>query len=65
MVARRKLLIAIGVGALAVARWAGAQPAGRSYRVGWLAVSDSFKEPYSLAFVQRLGELGLVEGRNL
>ena len=42
-----------------------AQVAGRSYRIGWLSVGDSFKEPYSLAFVQRLGELGFVEGRNL
>jgi putative tryptophan/tyrosine transport system substrate-binding protein len=42
-----------------------AQPTGRSYRVGWISASDSFAEPYSLAFVQRLGELGFVEGRNL
>ena len=46
-------------------RMACAQVAGRSYRIGWLSVGDSFKEPYSLAFVQRLGELGFVEGRNL
>src|SRR5262245_6357166 len=43
-----------------------AQPTGRSYRVCcWLGVFDSFAEPYWLAFVQRLGELGFVEGRNL
>ena len=62
---RRQFLIAIGAGALAVPRWSLAQAAGRSYRLGWLSISDSFKEPYSLAFVQRLGELGFVEGRNL
>jgi len=65
VISRRKLLIAIGAGAFGVPRWAWAQPAERSYRLGWLSVSDSYKEPYGLAFVQRLGELGLVEGRNL
>src|SRR5262245_4440361 len=30
---------------------------------GW--VFDSFAEPYWLVFIQRLGELGFVEGRNL
>ena len=65
MIARRKLLLALGAGALAVPRWARAQLAGRSFRVGWISISDSFKEPYSLAFVQRLAELGFVEGRNL
>ncbi len=62
---RRQFLIATFAGALAAPRWAWGQVAGRSYRLGWLAVNDSFKEPYSLAFVQRLGELGFVEGRNL
>ena len=44
-----------------------AQPTGRSYRVGRISVTDSFTspEPYQLAFVQRLRELGFVEGRNL
>ena len=36
-----------------------------NYRVGWMSATDSFKEPYTLAFVQRLAELGFVEGRNL
>ena len=62
---RRKLLLTMGAGALAVPRWAWAQPARRSYRLGWISVSNSFKEPYSIAFVQRLAELGFVEGRNL
>ena len=65
MISRRKLLIAIGGSALAVPHWAGAQTAGRGYRLGWLSNSDVFKEPYSMAFVQRLGELDFVEGRNL
>ena len=65
MVTRRKLLLTLGAGALAAPRWAWTQSAGRNYRLGWGAVSDSFKEPYNLAFVQRLAELGFVEGRNL
>jgi putative tryptophan/tyrosine transport system substrate-binding protein len=39
-----------------------AQQAGRSYRIG-LILSQS--EPYAVAFVDRLRELGFVEGRNL
>jgi putative ABC transport system substrate-binding protein len=36
------------------------------YRVGWIsATPEGFAEPYAQAFVRRLGELGLVEGRNL
>lgn len=65
MITRRKLLLATGAGVLAVPRWAWTQMAGRSYRVGWISVTDSFKEPQGLAFVQRLAELGFVEGRNL
>ena len=62
---RRRFLIGAAAGVLGIPRWASAQTAGRSYRLGWISTSDSFKEPYSLAFVQRLGELGFVEGRNL
>ena len=65
MIARRKLLVAMGAGALAVPRLGWAQAAGRTYRVGWVAVADTFKEPYSLEFVRRLAELGFAEGRNL
>lgn len=66
MVTRRKLVLAIGAGAVALPRWAWTQTAGRNYRVGWVSVSaDGFKQPQALAFVQRLAELGLVEGRNL
>lgn len=66
MITRRKLLLTIGVAALAVPRWAWTQSAGRNYRLGWISVnSDGFKQPQALAFVQRLAELGFVEGRNL
>jgi putative ABC transport system substrate-binding protein len=65
MKSRRELLLAMGAAALAAPRWAWSQSAGRSYRIGWINVSSSFDEPYSLAFVQRLAELGFVEGRNL
>ena len=37
----------------------------RVWRIGWLSSIDSFKEPYSLALVQRLQEIGFVDGRNL
>jgi putative ABC transport system substrate-binding protein len=61
---RRRVFVAL-TAVVAMPRWARSQPAKRSYRIGWLASIDSFKEPYGLAFVQRLGELGLVEGNNL
>lgn len=65
MISRRDLLLGSGAAALALPGSARAQPAERTYRVGWMSASDTFKEPYSLAFVQRLAELGFVEGRNL
>ena len=65
MLARRKLLVAMGAGALAVPRLGWTQSAGRTYRIGWIGATDVFNEPYSLAFVRRLAELGFVEGRNL
>ena len=37
----------------------------RVYRIGWVTSGSQRAEPYNAAFVQRLGELGLVEGRNL
>ena len=64
MIKRRKLLIGIGA-ALALPRYAFAQPAERIYRVCWLSESSSRTEPYNVAIVQRLRELGFVEGRNL
>jgi putative ABC transport system substrate-binding protein len=64
MISRRRLLLT-GAAGVAIPQRALAQTAGRHYRIGWISSSDSFKEPYALAFVQRLAELGLVEGRNL
>lgn len=49
----------------ALSRFAFAQSAGRGYRIGWLSTADLFREPHHLAFVLRLRELGLAEGRNL
>jgi putative tryptophan/tyrosine transport system substrate-binding protein len=60
---RRRALLAGG--ALAASNLTLAQSAGRRYRLGWLSSSNLWKEPHYIAFVQRLGELGLVEGRNL
>jgi putative ABC transport system substrate-binding protein len=65
MISRRALLRAIGAGALALPRIASAQTEVRRVRVGWISVSNSFEEPYGVAFVRRLAELGFVEGRNL
>ena len=65
MISRRKLLIAVSAGTLIAPRAPFAQPAGRTYRIGWLSTADLLKEPHYVAFVQRLNELGLVEGRNL
>jgi putative ABC transport system substrate-binding protein len=65
-VRRREFIILAGATALAAPRRVSAQSTARSYRLGWLgSTAASFKEPYSLAFVQRLSELGLTEGTNL
>jgi putative ABC transport system substrate-binding protein len=58
-------LLTIGAGTLAWPRSALTQ-SSRRYRLGWVSVSsDGFKQPQALAFVERLAELGFVEGRNL
>jgi len=62
---RRKLLLLLGAAALASPQLTRPQVTGRKFRIGWMSVTDSFKEPYSIAFVERLAELGFVEGRNL
>lgn len=64
LVSRRAAIFAFTALA-AMPRCAFAQPATRTYRLGWLASVDSFNEPYAHAFVQRLAELGFVEGKNL
>src|SRR5262245_2716625 len=64
---RRDFLVALG-STLAWPRVARAQPTERTYRIGWLStgsVSLLRREPYNVAFLQRLSELGFVEGRNL
>ena len=62
---RRKLLLAAGAGMLAPGS-ALAQAAIRKYRLGVLSSSAAvFKDSHWVAFFQRLGELGLVEGRNI
>ena len=64
MSTRRAFLTALG-GLLAWPRLAVAQQAERTYRVGWLSTAAQRTEPYNIAFVKRLGEVGFVEGRNL
>ena len=63
---RRRWLVAVGgAAALGLPLRAGAQQPGRSYRLGWLSTGAPRSESYNLAFVERLRELGFVEGRNL
>jgi putative ABC transport system substrate-binding protein len=63
---RRRLLGMLGAAILPLPWPALAQSQPRQYRIGWLgSTAQTFKEPYSLAFVQRLAELGYVEGKNL
>ena len=62
----RKFVALLGCAVIARPRWASVQEAGRSYRIGWLVSNaPTFTEPYSSTFVQRLGELGFVEGPGL
>jgi putative ABC transport system substrate-binding protein len=61
---RRYFLLALGA-ALALPRPALAQQPGRSYRLGWLSSGALRSESYNVAFVERLRELGFVEGQNL
>jgi putative tryptophan/tyrosine transport system substrate-binding protein len=62
---RRKLVIALGAGALIRPLGPFAQTAARSYRLGWLSTSNMYKEPHYVAFAERLSELGFREGNNL
>src|SRR5689334_12942909 len=61
---RRAFLVVLGATLLHPAR-ALAQSSERVRRVGWLDSTGGRNEPYQVAFVQRLAELGFVEGRNL
>ena len=62
---RRAFLLTVLGGLLGWPRFAVAQQAERTYRVGWLSTAALRTEPYNLAFVDRLREVGFVEGRNL
>ena len=63
---RRELLLAAARGGRLPARRAGAQPAPRSVRIGWLtAQRPASLVPFVQAFRTSLAELGFVEGRNL
>jgi putative ABC transport system substrate-binding protein len=53
------------VALLLLPRRAWAQPSERRYRLGWLGTVNVLGEPYSQAFIKRLGELGFLENRNL
>ena len=64
MTHRRGFLLA-GATALTLGRNAQAQQPGRTYRLGWLSSGALRSESINVAFMQRLGELGFVEGRNL
>jgi putative ABC transport system substrate-binding protein len=61
----RRAFIALAT-AFSMPRWARGQAAQRVHRLGWLSATElQHKEPYGLAFVQRLRELGFVDGANL
>ena len=65
---RRKLLIALGAGALAAPFASFAQQPGKIWRVGFLALrSPTASNPFVTygAFLQGMHELGYVEGKNL
>jgi len=70
---RRTFMALMSSGLLAAPRAAGAQQAGRVYRVGFIAVGTPVSElagpeplnPSFRALVQRLRALGYVEGQNL
>ena len=65
MTSRRQLILASGAAMIKPASVL-AQTVDRKYRLGVLVTSAAaLKDPHWAAFFQRLGELGLVEGRNL
>ena len=67
-IARRRLLIALGAGALALPLAPLAQQQGKVRRIGFLAVrsksTPSNPDVYYDAFVNGMRDLGYVEGRN-
>ena len=61
----RRTFVAL-TAALAVPHWARGQADQRVHRLGWLSATElQRKEPYGLAFVRRLRELGFLDGGNL
>ncbi len=66
MISRRGFLAGLGAVALTAPHGAGAQPAGRTYRIAYLGNSSPTLEAELVtAFRQGLHELGYLEGRNL
>ena len=65
---RRKLLVALGAGAIAFPFSSLAQQPGKVWRIGFLSQSsrpDSLDSHYYGAFARGMRELGYVEGKNL
>ena len=63
---RRKLVIALGVGALTAPFASIAQPQGKVWRIGWIAYGRSMGGSFGLdAFRAGLRDLGYVDGRNV
>ncbi len=66
MIDRRTFLAGTGVVLLATPLAAGAQQAGKVYRVGYMSVvSRQSAEPLMVIFLRALRDLGWMEGRNL
>ena len=61
---KRRMVLGLGAAALGSAG-AWAQTPGRHYKLGWLSPGAPRNEVYNLAFMERLRELGFVEGQNL
>ena len=65
---RRKLIVALGAGALTAPFGAFAQQQGKVWRVGWLSQGtrpDPSRPNFFAAFLQGMRELGYVEGKNM
>ncbi len=65
---RRTFLAGTGAVLLATPLAAEAQPAGKAYRIGWLAgklLADSEIQALAEAFVQGLRSRGWIEGENI
>jgi hypothetical protein len=65
---RRRFLLTSLAGVLAAPLAAGAQQAGKVYRIGWLGIIPPNSPPLqrqSEAFLQGLRDHGVVEGQNV